>query len=131
MASIHDRVRAALRAAEYPDPAVYAILGGLALVTAPERYLPDGRALSTADRWTTARLPVSSFDLSGYARNLFLGSRDNFRWLIFYATRIDFANSNATIDIGTARLWAASGFSALPDNCRPIGPRLRMRRARY
>jgi HEAT repeat protein len=114
LGNYYDRIVEALRRSDYPDPSLYAIPGGFAVAVMPERFLNDGRPFSTADRWTLGKLPLASVNIVEYIRRLLFGSKDRFRWLVFYATRLDFGSEPLEIAISQARTWDQSGFAGLP-----------------
>jgi HEAT repeat protein len=110
-----ERVMKALQRAEYPAPNLYAIPGGFAIVTMPERFLEDGSAVIGLERWTSGKLPLGTADLEQYLKRLFLGTTGHFRWFVFFATRQDFGNVPGGPDLDEARRWAEGGFSRLPE----------------
>lgn len=110
----HDRVKQALKNANYPEPSLYAIPGGFAMAAVPERFLDDGSAAGGTNRWTDGKLPLRSGNFVEYLRYLFLGATGHFRWFVFYATQSDFGNASAGPSVEEVRRWANGGFSDLP-----------------
>jgi hypothetical protein len=111
----YGRLVSALRAAGYPDPSLYAVPGGFAVATMPERFRLDDEPLADIDRWRFGKLPLASVDIIDYIRRLLLGTQGHFRWLVFYAVRQDFANKKPDVELKWAIEWARGGRSRLPD----------------
>jgi len=108
------RVESATRDSGYPQPSVYAIPGGFAIATLPERISADGEPYPDPARWTLGKLPLSFGEILKYPRRLFLGSTERFRWLVFYATNRDFGSRDVNLSLTEARNWASRGFAELP-----------------
>jgi hypothetical protein len=111
--SFYDRLRVAAAKGGYSDPSLYAIPGGFAATLAPER-VSNGPAASASSRWIYGKIPATLSNPIDYVSKLLLGSRDRYRWFVFYATTTDFQNSGKELSFDEVRKWASSGHRVLP-----------------
>lgn len=104
------RLKTAAGMAGFPEPSLYAIPGGFAAAFAPERL-----GVPRSQRWSLGKLPLVTPNPTDYFRRLFLGTNEKYRWLVFYATPIDFAAPRTKLELNEARGWAQAGYSRLPE----------------
>lgn len=106
----------ALDKAGYPRYGLFAVTGGIAVVTALERVNADGSVASGRRRWTPLSERSEVTSLSEYIAALFLGESGQYRLITFVlAPELPTPQSQSALAADTAEVLFLSGQASLPD----------------
>ena len=117
LGDVYAMLDTALSKVGFTETGIFAVPGGIAVVTPVERIREeDMTPFPEPDRWTRGKLPLKEFSLSDYLRSLFLDRPGQFRMFIFLISDRDPEISKTAMTEEQARSLGLEGGKVLPDS---------------